>query len=108
MGYRLTRSSSPLAKVERMIRNLPVENPEYWYIDTKSGRLYFGLGRRHDDGCYHGIWAFLRGPGVARDLHFGPNQSLGSVVKALLEDGCQWLISMESRGLLIDGAFRRG
>jgi len=105
MGYRLKHGSTPIEKVERIIRNLPIRDTDYWYVDTKSGRLYFGLGIRLDDGAYHGVWAFLRGPGVARDLRFKPGQSSGSVVKALLEDGCGMLVDMEARGLLIDGAF---
>ena len=96
--------SKPLEIVERIVRNLPIKNPEFWFIDTKSGRLYFGLGK-DPAGCYHGVWAFLRGPGVARDIHFAPNQLRSLVVKELLEDGCAMLVDMDSRGMLRDGYF---
>ena len=97
------RRSKPLEIVERVIRNF-VPKPEFHFIDTKSGRLYFTLGL---DGLnqYHGVWAFTRGPGIARDLHFAPNQPKALVIKELLEDGCAMLVEMEAKGLLVDGAF---
>jgi hypothetical protein len=99
------RRSKPLAIVERILRNLPIRNPEQWYVDTKSGRLYFGLGK-DDTGRYHGIWAFTHGPGVARTIEFAPNQFKALVVKELLEDGCAMLVDMDARGMLREGYSR--
>lgn len=99
------RRSAPLEIVERVIRNF-VQSPEFHFIDTKSGRLYFALGV-DPLNQYHGVWAFTRGPGVARDLHFAPNQPKALVIKELVEDGCAMLVEMEAKGLLLDGAFGR-
>lgn len=98
------KQSPPLEIVERILRNLPIRNTEFWYVDTISGRLYFGLGMDFK-GCYQGVWAFTRGPGIARPIEFAPNQSRGLVMKALLEDGASQLVAMDSRGLLQEGAF---
>lgn len=103
----MAKKSTPLEIVERIIRNLPIFDTEYWFIDTKSGRLYFGMGRDANN-CYHGVWAFLRGPGVARDLHFAKDQPHALVVKTLVEDGCGMLLEMEAKGLLMDGAWGNG
>lgn len=96
------KPSQPLDIVERIVRNLPIRNTEYWYVETKSGRMYFALGV-DSSNRFHGVWAFLRGGGVARTITFDPNQYKGGAAKALLEDGCAVLLDMEARGMLRDG-----
>ena len=98
------KRSPPLEIVERVLRNLANRNIELWYVDTKSGRLYFGIGL-DDLNCYHGVWAFLRGPGMCRPLSFAPNQLKSLVTKTLLEDGCAMLVDMEASGMLREGFY---
>ncbi len=101
----MPKRSKPLEIVERVLRAMPIKHPEMWYVDTKSGRLYFGLGLdKH--GCYHGLWAFTRGPGICQDLHFAPNQPKSLVIKELLEQGAAMLVDMDARGMLREGYFR--
>ena len=96
------KRSQPLEIVERVLRNLPIKNPEQWYIDTKSGRLYFGLGL-DDMGAYHGVWAFIHGPGMCQAISFAPNQLKSIVTKTLIEQGAAFLVDMDSRGMLKEG-----
>ena len=100
------KRSKPLEIVERIIRNA-VKDPEFWFIDTKSGRLYFGLGT-NANGDYVGVWAFTRGPGVCQMIEFAPKQMRALVIKELLENGASMLLEMEAKGLLMEGAFKRG
>lgn len=101
------KHSTPIEIIERIIRNLPIRNVEYNFIDTKSGRLYFAIGLDARN-AYQGVWAFTRGPGVARVIEYKPNQSQPLCIKQLVEDGCQMLVDMEARGLLGEGAFKHG
>lgn len=98
----MDKQQATLAKVERIVRNLPVTGIEYNYLDTKSGRVYAAAGRDSTDR-YHGVWAFVRDPAMAQVVVFEPGQVKSLVFKELFEQGCQALVEMDARGLLRDG-----
>jgi hypothetical protein len=100
------RKSEPLAIVERVVRNLPITKPEFLFVETDCGPLYIALGK-DGFGAYHGVWAFTRGPGIARTISFAKNQLRTLVIKELLTDGYQMLNEMHGRGMLDEGYFGR-
>lgn len=100
------RKSEPLEIVERVVRNLPITKPEFLFVETDCGPLYLALGL-DGTGAYHGVWAFTRGPGMARPIHFAKNQLRSLVIKELTTDGYQMLSEMHHRGMLEPGYFRQ-
>lgn len=100
------KKSEPLDIVQRVVRNLPITKPEYLFIETDCGPLYIAIGQ-DGHGAYHGVWAFTRGPGMARPIQFAPNQLRSLVIKELLTDGYQMLSEMHHRGMLEPGYFRQ-
>lgn len=99
--------SDPLEIVERVARNLPVTDLELHRADTDHGPLFFAIGL-DSNNAYHGVWAFTLGPGVCRPVEFTPNQSKGTVLNELKEDGYQMMTEMAAHGMLDEGYFSAG
>lgn len=103
----MKRKSTPQEIAERIVRNMPIRDVEYLHVDTDYGRLYFALGLDANN-AYHGLWAFDRGPGMARPIEFAKNQPRGLVIKTIIADGLDVLKSMDAKGLLNEGRFSVG
>lgn len=99
------KRSPPLEIVERVVRNLPITNPEFLFCQTDRGPIYIALGL-DGHGQYHGVWAFTRGIGVAQPVSYAKNQLRSLVIKDLILTGFTMLTEMDSRGMLDEGYFR--
>lgn len=84
---------------------MPILGVEYLYADSEYGRVYIGFGKEALQDKYHGVWAFLEGPGLAQTIEFAPNQSRTLVIKELFGCGMEMLGAMHERGLLAEGVF---
>ena len=93
------KKSKPLEIVERIVRNLPIEKPEFLVEETAYGKLYLALGEDHE-GCYHGAWAFTEGPGICQVVTFAKNQPRRGVLNVLRQDGFGVMSDLQIRGML--------
>lgn len=100
------KKSEPLEIVERVVRNLPITKPEFLFVETACGPLYIAIGL-DGNNQYHGVWAFTRGIGMARPIHFAKNQLRSLVIKELIQDGYMMLSEMHGRGMLAENYFKQ-
>lgn len=92
--------SKPLEIVERVVRNMPIVGIEYLWEDTPHGRIYVAFGREQIENKYHGVWAVLEGPCVARPIEFTKDQPRDLIVKSLFKEGREWIEQCAPREML--------
>ena len=87
-----------LERLERMARNMPVENLAMHSVDSEQGVIYFAYGP-DVQGKIHGIWGHCE---IGRTLEFKKDTPVETVRQLLVNDAAGHIEQMIQKGLLGD------